>query len=639
MVGHWPGMSDGPSEETDRASELRARVDLARVPAFSLAGLSVEPAERRITAPDGTSETLEPRVMQVLVALWRAAGAVMSREDLVAACWGGTHVGDDAVSRFVVRARRLGEGIGGGRFTIETLPRVGYRLIVADSDGSPEAADPPAARCGEEKPSVGRRPWLLALLAGPIIALGLWWWLVPAGPRAASVNLTPFEVGGGLPRSAAAALDSEVRAAFDDADLTVRARDADYVLIGAAHPRGDAIRYIATLKEARSDGAIATIVRELPSDSLSTRFAQTLAATMGCVVDGIAQHHQQLALETTRIWAQFCEARTIGDGVTGRMLDLARRLRADAPEFTGGWYATAYTVGLMGMSEPQRVTPALQAEALSAAKRFAELAPDRPRAWEILAGASSPKQPLRREALLRRAIATAPEACGCAFQALGDFLVQSGRIEEAGQMYRRGVDQDRAGAIALFRPAMHAYAAGRVAEGDAAMRQLERLRPGSGAAARTAFDRARWAGRWREAAEAVPLADPAARAAVREGMLALDSGDKSRIARAGSAIERAAVSTGDELVFAPVLALLGRSEAALAVIERSRAGGHNYSAPGRHPGFARPLLFDPSLRPLFDHPRFGDFLERAGFIAYWKGSRSRPDMCAARNAPAFCRLI
>ena len=52
---------------------------------------------------------LQPRVMQVLVARARAGGEVVSRDELLASCWGGLAIGDDAINRCIGRLRRLSE--------------------------------------------------------------------------------------------------------------------------------------------------------------------------------------------------------------------------------------------------------------------------------------------------------------------------------------------------------------------------------------------------------------------------------------------------------------------------------------------------------------------------------------------------
>lgn len=106
---------------------------LADEPDFDLGSLRVRPSTREV-AGAGSTELLEPRVMQVLVALARRRGAVVSRGDLVQACWGGRAVGDDAINRCIQALRRLAQG--GGGFAIHTVKRVGYRLDAASDDGA-----------------------------------------------------------------------------------------------------------------------------------------------------------------------------------------------------------------------------------------------------------------------------------------------------------------------------------------------------------------------------------------------------------------------------------------------------------------------------------------------------------------------
>jgi adenylate cyclase len=69
--------------------------------------------------------------MQVLVALIRAGGQIVSRDDLMASCWHGVVVGEDAINRVMGRVRRLADGLGGGEIKLETITKVCYRLVVA----------------------------------------------------------------------------------------------------------------------------------------------------------------------------------------------------------------------------------------------------------------------------------------------------------------------------------------------------------------------------------------------------------------------------------------------------------------------------------------------------------------------------
>ena len=84
---------------------MMAAEGLASEPEFDLGDLKVRPSTREVAGAAAT-ELLEPRVMQVLVALARRRGAVVSRGDLVQACWGGRAVGDDAINRCIQSLRR-----------------------------------------------------------------------------------------------------------------------------------------------------------------------------------------------------------------------------------------------------------------------------------------------------------------------------------------------------------------------------------------------------------------------------------------------------------------------------------------------------------------------------------------------------
>lgn len=117
------------------AENLANPIDLAREPDFSIGVLTIRPSLRQAQAR-GASETLEPRVLQVLIALRQRPGEVVSRDELIQRCWGGRIVGEDAITRAVVRVRKLGEA--SGAFHVETIPRVGYRLLTMSAHGAAE---------------------------------------------------------------------------------------------------------------------------------------------------------------------------------------------------------------------------------------------------------------------------------------------------------------------------------------------------------------------------------------------------------------------------------------------------------------------------------------------------------------------
>jgi DNA-binding winged helix-turn-helix (wHTH) protein len=119
-------------------------VSLAREADFQLGTLLVRPSLREVGA-GMRRMTLEPRVMQVLVALARMDGQVVSREDLIEACWSGRIVGDDAINRCIGRLRRLARDFDGA-FSIETVIRVGYRLTAVAEEAPAAISSAPAKR-------------------------------------------------------------------------------------------------------------------------------------------------------------------------------------------------------------------------------------------------------------------------------------------------------------------------------------------------------------------------------------------------------------------------------------------------------------------------------------------------------------
>lgn len=148
------------------------RVDLAHIPSFFLGRLTVHPALHQLVRDDGAETVLQHRAMQVLVALARADGGIVTRDELTQSCWNGRVVGEDAINRILSRLRAVAAGIGAGSFRIETITRVGYRLL-REGQATPEAVALPV------------RPNRRALVLGgaalaTATAAGLWRWTRPA---------------------------------------------------------------------------------------------------------------------------------------------------------------------------------------------------------------------------------------------------------------------------------------------------------------------------------------------------------------------------------------------------------------------------------------------------------------------------
>ena len=149
------------------------RVHLALEPPFRVGALGGDPPMRQISNGE-LHETLEPRVMQVLIALAQAHGRVVSRDELIHRCWDGRIVSEDAIHRALSRLRQLSAGIGADSFAIETIRGVGYRLTETGGTELSASAD-------EARSAHSRRTVIAGTVAAATAAAvgGAWFFLRP----------------------------------------------------------------------------------------------------------------------------------------------------------------------------------------------------------------------------------------------------------------------------------------------------------------------------------------------------------------------------------------------------------------------------------------------------------------------------
>jgi DNA-binding winged helix-turn-helix (wHTH) protein len=114
---------------------------------------------------------LEPRVAELLLFMAMRPGESISRSNLMDALWPNMVVGDEALSNAVNKLRKaLGDDHHNPLF-IETIPKVGYRLIAAVGFPEPSKATPDVV--AESLPSkMSRlRAWRLPFVAFLTIAV------------------------------------------------------------------------------------------------------------------------------------------------------------------------------------------------------------------------------------------------------------------------------------------------------------------------------------------------------------------------------------------------------------------------------------------------------------------------------------
>ena len=110
-------------------AQRSARIQsLASVSQFRIGALLIVP--ERLTLVAGEREiSLEPRLMEVLIALAEHAGEVVSADQLLIEVWRGSFYSDNPVHRAIAHLRRLIGDSSRNPTYIETIRKRGYRLI------------------------------------------------------------------------------------------------------------------------------------------------------------------------------------------------------------------------------------------------------------------------------------------------------------------------------------------------------------------------------------------------------------------------------------------------------------------------------------------------------------------------------
>jgi TolB-like protein/DNA-binding winged helix-turn-helix (wHTH) protein len=133
----------------------------------------VNPASAQISR-DGETARVEVRTMRLLLCLAEHAGEVVSIEDLLNQVWSGVFVNPDSVYQAVASLRRLLGDDPKQPTYIETVPRLGYRMVATVRPWS----DPPVTQTNAEALDVSKKsgprfktvtPWT----AGAAVCLAL----------------------------------------------------------------------------------------------------------------------------------------------------------------------------------------------------------------------------------------------------------------------------------------------------------------------------------------------------------------------------------------------------------------------------------------------------------------------------------
>jgi len=432
-----------------------SRVELATTRDFDLGGMRVRPAHREVSM-DGERRELEPKVMQVLVALASARSQVVSRDWLIERCWEGRIVGDDAVNRCIIALRHLAKETRPEPFEIKTVPRVGYALI----ERSAPVADVAPVEIRSFLPLQRSAPAVLAVIVAALLAVGVAAWRSNSGNESgvatnaapASLAVLPFrnlsrgdpyfaegigeEILGQLAREPAFRVAGRTssamfRNAVDLRDVG-RALGVDYILEGSVRSEHGRVRVITSLVKA-SDGmrlwsetydrkvddifAIQNAIGTAVASALRRRLVRSAPLSGPLITNGEAYNRYLTARGLIR---------TRDPDLAKPAVDLLREAISLDPRYAPAWSSLAQAIRLTReVNDPERLV-AMLPQARGYARHALQLAPDLAEAHGtlgMLLGYASPQS----QAHLRRAAELDPKSAenliwlGISHKAAGEF--------------------------------------------------------------------------------------------------------------------------------------------------------------------------------------------------------------------------
>ncbi len=625
------------------------QIDLARAAPFRLGPIKVEPALRQVSTTTVSAETLEPRVMQVLVVLAAASGDIVSRDELIRQCWEGRIVGEDAINRVISRLRRLADERGNGSFRIETIAKVGYRLIGPVSQVESAAprrvamleptANPAATPARRPSRSVGLAGSgaALAIVAGLAFVL----WPRHVEPPDPAVILETFTVSGsGLPATYAADLRNEIVANRTRTSPIIEVLDGDpsrhpnaFRLSGRVRTVDGTLQVFPAMYAPGSDVPIWTPKYELAiAESGKPQVGQRLMSTMACIVEGATDAPGGMARAAMEPFADYCDANNSDSFDTTRMLDGLRKTVAADPHSALGWAAIAVFLGPKAWQAPSAEAAQIRAEGQRAASTALRLDPANAVAFQALALLTTPTDFLDRDAAFKKAIGIKPDKVSQPILSYGNFLTTVGRVQDTILADRRSLQLQP---LQFIGQGLLVEALATSGENGKAQRVLDNLDPqlsDHDQANGLRLDIALWTHDWGRARVALAaLPDNPATRAMRPLIDALAGGDKARIAAAGAPFVTLATDPAPiNGLTITALALSGHDAQAVAAVERFF---HE-----RGP-FALRYLYQPPFAHIRTTPEFAALAERLRLIDYWRKSGHVPDFCRSADAPKLCTTL
>lgn len=609
-------------------------IDLADEPEFDLGGLRVIPPQR-VVVMDGERRELQPRVMQVLVALAKARSAVLSRQRLSELCWDGRIVGDDALNHVILALRRLADEFTPSPFAIETVPRVGHRLVESPTERQVEAAG--ATRRGSRS-TVAAAIAILALLALVAVVLARPW----MNPEHAPTVLVTTAAKDSASRQLATDLANQLGSLQASHPAAIR------LLGGTAKPseNPDLVLQVSRVGKPAAARAHAVLTAGAGRTTLWSRdfeqathnpadlrqqIAYTAAQVLRCASEGLGSD-DALSQETLKTYLNACAAMADDPAYDGRPVVRAlETVVGSSPGFVGGWAkllqaessALASPIVRAGLA----TAPTLRRH-IATARR---LEPELPEAYLAEYDLTRPSDFLGRAKLVDKVVERNPNHAGVR-QTRAYFFASVGAMGDAAREAREAVRLDplspslRDGLVGAL------IGAGNMKAALAQVEEVERLWPG---ASSTIEARYRFELRYGNARKALDLIDSGATdspiaPAQRTFLLARINPSQQNV-ESSIRQDRKVYAHYPQSIFnyAQTLAEFDQKEELLDLLL-------NPLDP-KELALNIEVVFRPAFSEVLDDPRLMLVAKRIGLLDYWWRSGNWPDFCYAPDLPYDCK--
>jgi adenylate cyclase len=338
----------------------------------------VEPKLARVSRA-GEVQRVTPRAMAVLLCLAEAKGTVVSRNDILDAVWPGMAVTPDALSQCLVELRRVFGDSPKQPGMIETIPKMGVRLVapVVQKRSPPAQRDgEPPARAEGERRSLAVLPFdnLSADPSNAHVAAGMQEEILTRLSRLAN-------------RFRVISRTSVLRYAVERPSIREIAHElgADIILEGSVRSARDKLRVDVRLVDAASDSVVWSDSYDgQRDDALSMQSAVSLDVARALRVELSAAEKASLdraLTDSTRAYELYAQANYLYTSVSPNEA-LARRLMESAveadPRFAAalGWLAATDVLELVNTIQGDAVDSQAREQLVRAVRNRANKALD-----------------------------------------------------------------------------------------------------------------------------------------------------------------------------------------------------------------------------------------------------------------------